>query len=64
MGARQRLNSLYFTGILIAAAICGVASESWSIFALAVVALGAILIHGGSIRPQPTSRPRRRIRRR
>lgn len=50
MGARQRLNSLYFTGILIVAAICGAAVESWRIFVLVIIALTAISVHGGNIR--------------
>lgn len=63
MGARQRLNSLYFTAILIVAAVCGVAADSWGMFAGVTIVLAAILIHGGSIRPNPT-RKSRRFRRR
>ncbi|WP_437191532.1 hypothetical protein [Planctomicrobium sp. SH527] len=64
MGARQRLNSLYFTGILIIAAVCGVVADSWGIFAGVTIVLAAILIHGGNIRPNPTFRKPRRFRRR
>jgi len=59
MGARQRLNSLYFTGILIIAAVCGVAADSWGMFAGVTIVLAAILIHGGNIRPNPTRKSRR-----
>lgn len=62
MGARQRLNSLYFTGILIIATVCGMAADSWGIFAGVAIVLAAILIHGGNIRPNP--RKSRRFRRR
>jgi len=63
MGARQRLNSLYFTCILIIAAVCGVTMESWGVFAGVMIVLAVISIHGGNIRPSPTIRPRRRYRR-
>lgn len=64
MGARQRLNSLYFMGILIVAAVCGAATESWGIFALVTVVLAANSIHAGNIRPHPNPRTRHRFRRR
>ena len=66
MGARQRLNSLYFMGILIVAAVGGAATESWGIFALVAFVLAANAIHAGNIRPQanPRRRPHRRFRRR
>lgn len=64
MGARQRLNSLYFTGILIIAAVCGVAGDSWGMFASVTIVLAAILIHGGNIRPNSSPRNPRRFRRR
>lgn len=63
MGARQRLNSLYFTGILIIAAVCGAVADSWGMFAGVTVVLAAILIHGGNIRPNPTHKSRRFRRR-
>jgi len=63
MGARQRLNSLYFIGILVVAALCGAATESWGIFALVAIVLAANSIHAGNIRPNPSPRPRRRFRR-
>jgi len=63
MGARQRLNSLYFTGILIVAAACGVTADSLGIFAGVTIVLAASLIHGGSIRADRI-RSRHRFRRR
>ncbi len=64
MGARQRLNSLYFTGILIVSAGCGIVANSWGIFAGVTIVLAAISIHAGNIRPNPTLRKSRRFRRR
>ncbi len=64
MGARQRLNSLYITGILIVATVCGVVTDSGGIFAGVTIVLAAILIHGGNIRPSPSPRRPRQSRRR
>jgi len=64
MGARQRLNSIYVTGILIIAILCGMATESWAIFVLVTIALAAISVHSGSIRPSPRSHRRSQFRRR
>lgn len=63
MGARQRLNSVYFSGILMVAAVCGMAMNSWATFLGVTVMLAAISVHGGSIRPSPTRRQRRFRRR-
>ena len=64
MGARQRLNSIYATRILIIATLCGTVTESWGIFALVAIAMAAISVHGGSIRPSPLPQHRRRFRHR
>ncbi|MCA9088801.1 MAG: hypothetical protein KDA90_09215 [Planctomycetaceae bacterium] len=64
MGARQRLNSLYFFGALIVAAVLGGVTDSWLVFLLTAAVLTATLIHGGDIRPGPTLRHRVRKRRR
>jgi len=63
MGARQRLNSIYLTGMLTLAALVGMLTESWGLFLLVGLALIALQTHSGNIRPGPTSRPRRRSRR-
>lgn len=59
MGARKRLNSLYFTGILVAATVSGGLTASWTVFVLVAGALTAIFLHSGEIRLNP-SRPMRR----
>jgi hypothetical protein len=51
MGARTTLNGIYFCGALVAAAILGCATESWGVFFVSVLALSAISIHMGRIRP-------------
>lgn len=59
MGARQRLNSLYLFGVLIVAAIFGVVVHSWGVFLLVAGTLTSLLLHGGDIRPTPSSPPQR-----
>ena len=63
MGARQRLNSLYFVGALVSAGLIGGLTNSWAVFLIAVVVLTIALIHGGNIRPQPRRSPQQRRRR-
>ncbi len=63
MGARQRLNSLYFLGVLIVAAIIGGGAGSWPVFFIVAGVLTATAINGGDIRLTPTVRPSRRRRR-
>ena len=62
MGARQRLNSLFFCGALIVAAVIGVAAESWAVFVVAAVVLIAVFVYGGDIRLHRTQRHPRRGR--
>jgi hypothetical protein len=62
MGARQRLNSVYFIGFLIVAAIIGGVVNSWAVFCLVAGVLIASAIHGGDIRVSPKT-PHRTNRR-
>lgn len=62
MAARQRLNSLYLTGVLVIAGFIGSAAESWAVFLVAAAVLTAILMHGGEIRASPRVLSRRRRR--
>ncbi|HAH43779.1 MAG TPA: hypothetical protein DCM07_02785 [Planctomycetaceae bacterium] len=62
MGARQRLNSLNLLAVLMISAIIGGVVQSWLLFLISAVALAAILIHSGDIRP--TSRSSRKTRQR
>ncbi len=62
MGARQRLNSLYFIGVLIIAASIGGAANSWTVFCLVAGVLIAAAIYGGDIRVSPKT-PHRTHRR-
>ncbi|WP_417850274.1 hypothetical protein [Thalassoglobus sp.] len=63
MGARQRLNSLYFIGVLIVATIIGGTANSWAVFLIVAGVLIATAINSGDIRLTPTVRPQRRRRR-
>ena len=51
MGARQKLNQAYFNGAAVVAAGIGLLTESWTVFWIALVALLALSLHGGEIRP-------------
>ena len=51
MGARQKLNSSYFTGSLLLAALAGWLGQSWAAFALALLCLLALNLASGEIRP-------------
>ncbi len=53
MGARQRLNSLYFLAVLIVAALVGGAAQSWSLFLISAAIMTVLMIYGGDIRPTP-----------
>ncbi len=59
MGARTRLNSIYFSGALVAAALGGWATGSWAVFFISLAVLVGVNIHAGRIRP---GRQRRRSR--
>ena len=62
MGARQRLDSAYLTGILLIAAVIGGATNSWAIFLVVTGVLIVASIHGGDIRISPKSPPRHKNR--
>ncbi|QDV20683.1 hypothetical protein Pan153_53600 [Gimesia panareensis] len=62
MGARQRLNSLYFYIIVIVSGLIGGATESWLMFWISAGVMAASMLHGGDIRPH--SRSRKPFRRR
>lgn len=62
MGARQRLNSLYFYIIVIVSGLIGGATNSWLIFWICAGVMATSMVHGGEIRPQ--SRSRKQFRRR
>jgi len=53
MGARQRLNSLYFLAVLIVAALIGSATQSWSLFLISATIMTVLMIYDGDIRPTP-----------
>ena len=57
MGARHKLNELYAIGSALVAAFFGLAAESWQVFLGVLVALLALMVHGGDIRLQQISRP-------
>lgn len=48
MGARKKLNQAYLNGALVVAAVVGAATQSWTVFWLAVLfTLGSSLYSGG-----------------
>ncbi len=51
MGARQKLNTAYFNGGLLIAAIVGIAAGSWWVFFLVLILTVAGSIYSGNIRP-------------
>jgi len=53
MGARHKLNGIYFGGSAFVAALFGLAAQSWSVFGLALLGLLAIHVVSGSIRLPP-----------
>lgn len=51
MGARQKLNQAYLNGALVIAAVVGIATQSWSVFWLAVIFVVGSALYAGEIRP-------------
>ncbi len=58
MSARQKLNSFYLGACTIAAALAGLMFQSWSVFAIGLLAGLVVKFHDGGIRL--ASRKRRR----
>jgi hypothetical protein len=58
MGARSSLNSIYLTGALAVAGLLGGLTDSWSVFAIFLIALVAVNLHSGRIRPGTRRRNR------
>ncbi len=50
MGARHKLNGIYFGGSAFVAALFGLAAQSWSIFGLVLLGLFAAQVISGHIR--------------
>jgi len=59
MGARQKLNSIYFGGAAVCAAFAGLMLKSVTVFIICLGGLVAAFLHDGSLRP---SRPAKRRR--
>lgn len=51
MGARHKLNEIFFGGSIVFAALVGLASQSWSAFALVLAVLLVLQVAEGNIRP-------------
>jgi len=51
MGARDKLNSAYTAGCLTVAGLFGLATESWTMFFVALVVLLGLSVNNGDIRP-------------
>ena len=50
MGARHKLNAAHVNGSLFIAAIAGLMTESWLVFAMVLVVLVVIAFYDGGIR--------------
>ena len=53
MGARHKLNAVFFKASLIAAGIIGMLAGSWLVFFVVLVIALALAIHGADIRLTP-----------
>jgi hypothetical protein len=51
MGARQKLNGIYFQSCLGIGSVMGLIFGSWTVFFLASIILMSSFLHSGSIRP-------------
>jgi hypothetical protein len=49
--ARRKLNAGFATGSLLLATVIGAAGQSWTVFGAALVAMLAVHVIGGDIRP-------------
>ena len=56
MGARQKLNSMYFGVAAVIAAFAGLMLKSITIFIICLGGLMAAFLHDGSLRPEPVRR--------
>jgi hypothetical protein len=63
MGARLKLNQVYFGGTLVVAAILGLASGSWVMFGVSLALILVANLQTGRIRPAPTGRHSHRAER-
>ena len=50
MGAKNKLNASYINGVLIVAGVIAFVTQSWTVFAVAMVALLATSFLAGDIR--------------
>ena len=51
MGARTKLNEMHAIVAVGIAAVLGLATGSWTVFGIGLIALLAVKVHSGSIRP-------------
>lgn len=56
MGAREKLNSLYFGIAAVVAGIFGLVTKSMVVFLISIAVLAGALFHDGSIRTKPRRR--------
>lgn len=52
MGARSKLNTIFFQAALVVAGTAGLVTESWNVFLSTLAALTAVLIVTGEVRPK------------
>ena len=58
MGAREKLNTVYFGIAAFAAGVLGIVTNSIVVFFASLVVLAGVLLHDGTIRPKPRRRRR------
>gem|GEM_PF-3554999 len=52
MGARSKLNTIFFQAALVVAGLAGLFTESWNVFLCTLAVLTAVLIVTGEVRPK------------
>jgi hypothetical protein len=51
LGAKRKLNSLYFQGAVVTAGVAGLLTQSWTVFFVVLALLTAAAVISGNIRP-------------
>jgi hypothetical protein len=51
LGAKRKLNSLYFQGAVVTAGVAGLLTQSWTVLLVVLALLTAAAVISGNIRP-------------
>lgn len=52
MGARNKLNTIFFNAALAVSGLAGLMAESWNVFLSTLAVLTAVLVVTGDVRPK------------